>query len=78
MTFRKDTSFPFLKIAIENGIDYGRVLFIAEHVERLRNEGYSGVSILGLTSNWRERVELRNEIYQVVKREQFRRAYTGA
>jgi predicted regulator of amino acid metabolism with ACT domain len=30
ITFRKDTSFPFLKIARESGVSYRKVLRIAE------------------------------------------------
>lgn len=30
VSFRKDTSFPFLKISRESGVPYGKVLHIAE------------------------------------------------
>lgn len=33
ITFRKDTSFPFLKIAREGGVPYGKVLQAAERLK---------------------------------------------
>lgn len=33
ITFRPDTSFPFLKIARENGVPYDKVLAIADEIE---------------------------------------------